>query len=168
MLKLASLRAALVAALPALNDDPSLLMVVAEAGRVVCMGSPMTGFAYEYRAVLTLLDFKDALDTAILPVLIWFAANQPEQLANVEKAHQAVRFEATLLDAQGTCDLAISLDLTENVQVSAGATGGYSLTHLPEPDWDALLDAPLDNAPNPPITVSQIRVDDDLVAPEAL
>jgi hypothetical protein len=144
MLKPASLRAALVAALPDYARDPDRLVIFAEKGRIAtrptAAGAPANfNFEYRYDLRVTLLDYSGHTDLVMLPVLQWLAVNQPDLLQARATANEAIAFEAEFL-SQEAADLELTLRLTEAVRIERREDGGTDLRHLEEP---ALVDPPL-------------------------
>ncbi|WP_263143990.1 phage tail protein [Pseudomonas sp. RIT-PI-AD] len=131
-----SLRAHLLAAVPELRHNPDRLLVFIDQGRVRCTSAPTLSFEYAYTLQLVFTDYAGHPDAIMLPLLGWLRANQSELLANLEKASQGVEFEADILD-NSKVDLALRLPLTERVVVALQPDGRYSVTHAPEPAYDA-------------------------------
>lgn len=144
MLKPASLRAALVAALPDYGRDPDRLVIFAEKGRIATRPTAAAApanfnFEYRYDLRVILLDYPGHPDLVILPVLQWLAVNQPDLLQARATANEAITFEAEFL-SQTAADIELTLRLTEAVRVEGRSDGGTDLHHLQEP---ALVDPPL-------------------------
>lgn len=134
MLKPASLREHLTAALPELARDPEKLVVMANAGRALCTGTGTLSFEYAYTLQIILLDYAGHADAVIVPLIAWVSIHQPELLDNVDKRQRSIRFEANYLTEQ-TIDLSIEIDLTERVLVRPrqGTPGGLNVIHVGEP-----------------------------------
>jgi len=135
MLKPASLRTAIEAALPDLKRNPDRLLVFIDEGGIRCTAAASLSFEYSYTLKLVVTDYAAHADTLMVPVLAWVAANQPELLANPDRQRDGIRFEADLLD-KGKMDLALSIQLTERVVVRPVDGGGYTAEHVPEPPLD--------------------------------
>ncbi|CAD7378219.1 phage tail protein [Xanthomonas arboricola] len=134
MIKPASLRAHLVAALPDLARDADRLLVFIDAGSLVSTFQPGLSFEYQYTLNLILTDYAGHPDRVMLPLLEWVQANQSELLSNTARRGE-IAFEADIL-ANDAVDLSIKLPLTERVVVTAKDGGGYDMTHAPEPVID--------------------------------
>jgi len=148
MLKPASLRAALVAALPDFARDPDRLVIFAEKGRIAARpsahGVPANlNFEYRYDLRVILLDFAGHTDQVILPVLRWLSINQPDLLQARVTANEAITFEAEFL-SQSAADIELTLRLTEAVRIEEHANGGIDFHHLDEP---MPIDAAFDGNP---------------------
>ncbi|HEX8554824.1 MAG TPA: phage tail protein, partial [Sphingomonas sp.] len=73
-------------------------------------------------------DFAGSVDTLLVPILAWIAANQPDLFERADR--KPFTFESELLDAD-TCDITVTIALTELVRVEQQAQG-LRVTHLPE------------------------------------
>lgn len=133
MYKPDSLRAFLTAALPQLAVDPDKLLVFIDRGSVASTYAPGLSFEYAYQLNLVLTDFAGDPDAVMAPLCAWLRVHQPE-------VFPAVNFEADIL-SNGAVDLSITVDLTERVIVQPRADGGYDITHPPEPQPEARLEA---------------------------
>ncbi|MBB5882967.1 hypothetical protein GGR60_002882 [Xanthomonas arboricola] len=134
MIKPASLRAHLVAALPELARDADRLLVFIDAGSLVSTFQPGLSFEYQYTLNLILTDYAGHPDSVMLPLLEWVQTNQSELLSNPARRGE-IAFEADIL-ASDAVDLSIKLPLTERVVVTAKDGGGYDIAHAPEPVID--------------------------------
>jgi hypothetical protein len=136
MKKPASLRAAIVAAVPELAANPDRFLVFADAGAVAATNTRTLSFEYRYTLNLILLDYSGDADPVMLALLQWVRLNQPELLDNADKRHDGIGFEVDHLNNL-TCDLSIKLQLSEAVVVGADDLGAPTFTHLdePVPEW---------------------------------
>lgn len=130
-----SLRAHLLATVPELERNPDRLLVFIDDGSIRCTAARTLSWEYAYRLQLILTDYAGHPDAVTLPLLGWLRVHQPELLANVDKAHEGIHFEADIL-ANDKVDLAITLPLTERVVVGRDANGTTTLTHPAEPQLD--------------------------------
>ncbi len=135
MLKPASLRTAIEAALPELKRNPDRLLVFIDEGGIRCTSAASLSFEYTYTLNLVVTDYAQHADTLMVPVLAWVAKNQPELLANPERQRDGIRFEADLLNKQ-SMDLSIHITLTERVIVRTAPDGGITAEHVGEPPLD--------------------------------
>jgi hypothetical protein len=162
MNKPASIRAAIVAALPELKRDPDRLQVYVDKGRVRATGAPGRSFEYSYNLTLILLDFTGDEDALMVVILGWLAANQADLLQNLETNKEAITFESDILDA-GKVDLQLQLPLTERVIVKPRIGGGFDITHPAEPAADPGFGPWNDDVAEPP-GLQELYVDGVLVA----
>lgn len=139
MIKPASLREHLTAALPELRRDPEKLLVFIDRGSVVATAAAGLSFEYRYTLNLILTDYAGHPDAVMVPLLIWLARHQPELLANPTLREQ-IAFEADMLSNQKV-DLDIKIPLTERVGVHPLSGGGHSIEHYPEPQFEGNLEA---------------------------
>lgn len=135
MIKPASLRAAVEAALPSLKRNPDRLLVFIDEGGVRCTAAASLSFEYSYTLQLVVTDYAEHADTIIVPILAWVAEHQPDLLAHPERQRDGIRFEADLLNHK-SMDLAVSIQLTERVVVAEQPDGTRTATHVPEPPLD--------------------------------
>lgn len=134
MIKPASLRAAIEAALPDLKRNPDRLLVFVKEGSIRCTAAASLSFEYAYTLQLVVTDYAEHADTVMVPVLAWVAEHQPELLANPDR-RDGIRFDAELLDHKGM-DLGVSVQLTERVVVTTHEDGTHTTEHVPEPPLD--------------------------------
>lgn len=135
MIKPASLRAAIEAALPSLKRNPDRLLVFIEEGGIRCTAATSLSFEYSYTLQLVVTDYADHADTIMVTVLAWVARHQPEILANPDRQRDGIQFEADLIN-HTTMDLSVRIRLNERVVVARTDAGDYTATHVPEPPLD--------------------------------
>jgi hypothetical protein len=138
MKKPASLRAALVAAIPDLARDPERLLVFIDAGSV--QSTYAQGLSYEtaYTLNIILTDFAGDPLVVWIALLMWVRINQSELMDNVDKRQSGIAFEADIID-NDKVDLSIKLQLTERVIVKELGDGTLSITIADEPQPEAQL-----------------------------
>lgn len=128
------LRAALVAALPELADDPNRLRMWVEDGSATSRLAPATapahGFEMRYRLTVIVEAWTQSPLLILVIILDWLRTAQPDQLAVTSE--RALRFEADILDAN-TFDLAFDLDLTEAIDATQREDGGFDMLPRAEP-----------------------------------
>ncbi|WP_153075784.1 phage tail protein [Paraburkholderia bonniea] len=129
MKKPASLRAALVAALPALETDPDRLAVFIDKGVTMATGTRTPSFEYRYVLNVLMLDFAGNPDEVMIVLIGWARANQPDLVTNDALRDIGITFEIDILNHE-TVDLSIKLHLTESVVVSTSASGERTVTHV--------------------------------------
>lgn len=163
MLKPASLRAALVAALVdatgarILERDPDKLKIFIDKGRIAGRYGGAVGYEWRYRLQAILTDFTGNPDAVALAVMLWLAENEPATLQNHQLGNEAVKFEADIIDAE-TIDLALELELSEAVDAVPREAGGFELVHRGEPDPCP----PFDDVP-PTTPIAQFYIGPDLI-----
>ena len=128
MKKLDSLRTHLLASVPEIRNSPEKMEIFVDKGDVAVRAGSLS-FEYSYTASLWVQDFSASVDKLLVPVLAWIAANQPDLFEKGDR--KPFTFQSDLLDAE-TCDISISINLTELVRVEQQAKG-LKVTHLPEP-----------------------------------
>jgi hypothetical protein len=135
MKKHESLRAAILAANPALVTDPDQLAVFIDKGKLAARYGEKVSFEYRYRCVIIVTNFSGNPAQILFPALLWVRDNQAETLLNHDAGDQALTFDVVVL-GEKLFDLEIQLDLTEAVD-AVPQPGGYELVYRPEPPIDA-------------------------------
>ncbi len=142
MKKPSSLRAHLLAAIPALEHNPDRLLIFVENGHIAATYAPNLSYQYQYQLELVITDWAGGPEAVMVPLLQWLVRNQPELLANPANRGQ-IAFEVDVL-ADDLVDLALKLSLSERVVVTPTADGGFDLQFKAEPWFDdghaAILD----------------------------
>ena len=106
MIKPASLRAAIAAAVPDLEQNPEKLQVFVDAGTIAATAGKSLSFEYRYTINLILLDYAGDADSVMIAVLVWVKRHQPDLVANIDKQQSGVTFEVDHLN-NDSCDLSI-------------------------------------------------------------
>lgn len=130
MLKAQKLRETITAHQPYLSQQPDRLNVFIDKGRVIGLGQKNYSFDYEYDAIAVITSFTGNIDQLTLPVFIFMCEHMPDVMSNHDKAKQAIKFEAEIINGD-TVDLAITVTLRETVRVVRNPDGSYSAEHLP-------------------------------------
>lgn len=131
MKKPTELRAHLTQWVPDLAANPDKLHIFIERGAIATKLGAGLGYQYAYTVQIIITDFAEPADVLMVPLLVWLQTNQPDLLQDPVRRDKAIAFEAEIIDHK-TIDIALTLDLTERVLVSA-VIGGYECTHLGEP-----------------------------------
>lgn len=129
-----SLREHLLAADPALAQNPERLLVFIDEGNIRSTAAPGLSFEYRYTLNIIITDYAGHPDNIAIPLLAWLRRNQPDLLTNIEKGKDAIGFEADIL-GNDKVDLSITLPLTERVIVKRLPDESLEVTHPPEPDF---------------------------------
>ncbi|MFM0645000.1 phage tail protein [Paraburkholderia bryophila] len=129
MIKTASLRAALVAAIPELAINPERLTIFLDEGHILATGTRTPSFEYRYTAHAIVQDFAGDSDHVFIAIVEWARANQPDLVTNADERERGITFEADILNNE-TVDLSIRLQLTESIVVSADASGARTIKHV--------------------------------------
>jgi hypothetical protein len=128
MKKLTSLRAHLIASVPVIGNDPAKMEIFIDKGDVKVRAGSLS-FEYGYTVSIWVQDLAGSVNNLLVPLLAWIAVNQPDLFEKGDR--KPFTFESELLDAE-TCDITISMDLTELVRVEQKQEG-LKVTNLPEP-----------------------------------
>lgn len=129
MKKPASLRAALVAAIPSLAAEPDRLAVFIDEGSIAATGGRSLSFEYRYIVHALVMDFAGDSDAVFVALVEWARANQPDLVTNAGERGHGITFEVDILN-HTTVDLSVKLQLTEGVAVSTGPDGERVIEHV--------------------------------------
>lgn len=129
MIKPASLRAALVAAIPSLAAEPDKLSVFIDQGSIAATGTRSRSFEYRYICHVLMLDFAGEADDVFIAIVGWVRKHQPELVTNADERGDGITYEIDILD-NATADVSIKLRLSESIVVSTGADGRRTATHV--------------------------------------
>lgn len=137
------LRAAIVAANPALATDPARLLMWVDKGRVRMVAAAGNSFAWEYTLTIYLDQFTGHPALVAHAINQWLRANQPELVAPGSSGYA---FEADIID-DSTYDLTFDLALSEDAVVTPASGGGWTIEHAGEPAPLLPDDLPLSDPP---------------------
>ena len=140
MLKPAQLRKALTDAVPVLQASPDTLRMFVDNGRIISTLASSLSFEYQYQVELLVTDFAQDSDLIMVPVLAWLREHQPDIMATPDKQQTGFKFKADMLN-DGSCDIAVYLQLTERVIVKQIDAGLY-VEHFPEPPLPEPVERP--------------------------
>ncbi|RQR78690.1 phage tail protein [Burkholderia sp. Bp9015] len=129
MIKSASLRSALVAAIPDLATNADKLTVFVDQGSIAAKGTKSLSFEYRYVCNVLLLDFGGDPDDVFIAVLEWARKNQPDLVTNWDQRSTGITYEIDILN-NVTADVSIKLQLTESVVVRTDEDGRRIVTHV--------------------------------------
>lgn len=136
MKKPASLRAALVAAIPSLEAEPDRLAVFIDEGSIAATGGRSLSLEYRYTAHALVMDFAGDSDSVFVALVEWVRANQSDLVTNAGERAHGITFEVDILN-HTTVDLSVKLQLTESVAVSTGPDGRRVIEHVDDQAVDA-------------------------------
>lgn len=146
MLKINSLREAMVHASRWCKANPEKFTVFVESGGIETTGETPS-FAYRYNLVFFAMDFPSDIDDFTLPLMAWLWHNQPDLLLNPEN-NKDVKFSVAIND-DDSADILYEIPVRERVKVSRDEDGTVHAEHLPEPkpripsaggDWHAVFE----------------------------
>jgi hypothetical protein len=129
MIKPASLRAAIVAALPDLATNPDKLNVYIDTGSIVSTSARTPSFDYAYTLNVIVLDFAGDEDLLFIAVVEWARQYQNDLTSNPDERERGITFEIDILD-NVLSDVSIKLTLTESVVVKQAADGTRTISHV--------------------------------------
>ena len=127
MKKADSLKALLLASVPALKADPAKLALFVDKGKVSAVRSNTLAFQLGYTLTIWIEAYGGDLDALFVPVLAWIAQNQPELIDRPDG--EPFTFESEVLDSD-TADISIEIELTERVLIERRDDGKLRTRHL--------------------------------------
>lgn len=130
MIKHDSLRQAIAATVPEFGRDPERLAMWIDKGRMRAHRTENLSFEYRYTLNILAFEYAGSPSAVMIAIIAWLAIHQPDLLTANQDAFD---FDVDVLD-NDSVDMAIRLELTESVSVTAREDGGYDLQHLAEPD----------------------------------
>lgn len=150
MIKLQSLRAHLLGAVPELKRNPERLLTFVQDGGVRFHRGQHLSHEYRVDAQLVVTDYTGTLDTLMIPLLQWLSHYEP----NLDP-EEAVRLEAEILSSQAW-DIALTVRLTERVVARVNCETGtieaehrmpeYPIEACPAKHWRLYVKGPNDEA----------------------
>jgi hypothetical protein len=129
MIKPASLRAAIVRAIPSLAANPDKLTVFIDAGSIAATSARSLSFEYRYTCNVMLLDFAGDSDELFVAIVEWTRAYQADLFLNPDERANGVTYEVDILD-NATADVSVKLQLTESVVVRQADDGTRAIEHV--------------------------------------
>ena len=137
MKKPASLRKAIGDALPDLRTNPDRMTVFVDAGKVISRITQSNSFGYQYKLNLIFEDFSDDTNLLFFTVAKWLREHQSDLFANPATRETALVFDVDHLTNE-TCDVSISINLTEDMDVAIAEDGAVTFTARdePKPEWE--------------------------------
>ncbi|MEW5560256.1 phage tail protein [Enterobacter asburiae] len=131
MFKPKSLRNALTDAVPVLKNNPDMLRVFIDSGKVASTLATSLSFENRYTLNVIVTDFPGDIDLILVPILAWLRVNQADIMTTDEGQKRGFIYEADI-NNDDSADLSISLMLTERTIVKeVGAE--LHIEHAPEP-----------------------------------
>ena len=149
MIKLQSLRAHLLSAVPELKRGPERLLTFVQDGSVRFHRGQHLSHEYRVDAQLVVTDYEGSLDTLMIPLLQWLSHYEPDL-----DPEEAVRLEAEILSSQAW-DIALTVRLTERVVARVDCETGsieaehrmpeYPIEACPAKHWRLFVKGPTDD-----------------------
>lgn len=141
MLKPASLRQALCDAVPTLRNNPEMLRIFIDSGKIASTLAASLSFENQYTLNVVVTDYHGDLDYLIVPVNAWLRVNQPDIMTTDEGRKKGFTYIADINDDE-SIDISICLLLTERVIVREHDRELH-VNHVPEPPLPELAEWPL-------------------------
>lgn len=144
------LREYLLKSLPELSPDQDRLLIFTTNGTLCSTMAAGFSFEMSYTLDLIITDYAGDVDTIGVVLFTWLAEHQSELMANLNKAKQAIQFEAEMID-NSKYDISFKIPLTERVIVKKNAKGQLELSYPPEPQYTEFA---------PPVVISVLDPSD--------
>lgn len=128
MQKLTTLRAAIATALPELARSPENLRIWIERGAGKCQGTATDAFGFTFQANVLIVEMASDIAVLAHAIFRWLRVNQPDLLV---PGKEGFSFDADILD-NGSADVLIQIQLSQNVTVAPQDGGTFALAYLPE------------------------------------
>ncbi|WP_321919804.1 phage tail protein [Paraburkholderia tropica] len=129
MIKPASLRAAITAAIPDVATNPEKLTVFIDSGLLAATAGRSLSFEYRYTLNVLLLEFAGDSDLLFVAILEWVREHQNDLVTNSDERERGITYEIDILDNQ-TADVSLKLTLTESVVVKTADDGTRTIAHV--------------------------------------
>lgn len=156
MQKIDSLRAAINAALPELENDRSRLRIWIERGAAQCRQTQSESFGFAFQLNVLVIELAQDIAVLGLAVFRWLRVNQPSLLA---PGTDGFTFDADILD-NSTADVLLQLTIDQNVQVITDDANRTTLQYLAEPDPLFLDSISVGGITPPPLLTGAIVMED--------
>lgn len=135
MIKPASLRRSLVAAIPSLEAEPEKLVIFIDQGSIIATGTRSLSFECQYTLHVLVMDFAGDADSVFVALIEWARTNQPDLVTSYEP-EGGITFEVDILN-HTTSDLSIKLALTERVAVTTAGHDKHIIEHVDDRQADS-------------------------------
>lgn len=140
MLKPDSLRNALYKSVPVLRDNPDMIHLFADNGKIAATLARSMSFEKQYTLNVVVTDFTGELDLLFVPIMAWLRVNQPDIMTTDEGMKKGFTFNIDL-NSNSSIDISINLLLTERTVVRQEGDALHVET-LPEPVEDDTIIIP--------------------------
>lgn len=140
MLKPDSLRNALYKSVPVLRDNPDMIHLFADNGKIAATLARSLSFEKQYTLNVVVTDFTGELDLLFVPIMAWLRVNQPDIMTTDEGMKKGFTFNIDL-NSNSSIDISINLLLTERTVVRQEG-GALHVETLPEPVEDDTIIIP--------------------------
>ena len=131
MLKPDSLRRALPERVPVLRNNPDMLRLFVDNGKIAATLAASLSFEKQYTLNVVVTDFTGDMDLLLVPVMAWLRENQPDIMTTDEGQKKGFTFYADI-NNDSSFDISISLLLTERTLVNE-VDAALHIRTLPEP-----------------------------------
>lgn len=122
-----------------IKTNPDKLHIFIEDGDILTTAAKSLSFEYQYKLNIVILDYAESIDCLMVPVIAWMYVHQNEKMGNSDLRQDAIKLEIEQLNNQ-SCDIGITLSLTERVIVQNG-DNGLEYKHLNDKSPEELIPA---------------------------
>lgn len=142
MLKPASLRQALCDAAPVLRNNPDMLRIFIDGGKIAATLATSLSFENQYTLNVIVTDYRGDLDYLIVPINAWLRENQPDIMTTDEGKKRGFTYVADI-NTDESVDVSISLLLTERTLVKQEGEALH-VKHAAEPPLPENVTRPME------------------------
>lgn len=105
-----------------IKNNPDKLHIFIDDGDVIATAAKSLSFEYQYKLNIIILDYAESIDYLMVPIIAWMYVYQNEKMGNNDLRQDAIKLEIEQLNNK-SCDVGITLSLTERVIVKNGDNG---------------------------------------------
>ncbi|GAA5113378.1 phage tail protein [Orbus sasakiae] len=105
-----------------IKNNPDKLHIFIEDSDVIATAAKSLSFEYQYKLNIIILDYAESIDYLMVPIIAWMYVHQNEKMGNSDLRQDAIKLEIEQLNNK-SCDVGITLSLTERVIVQNGDSG---------------------------------------------
>lgn len=105
-----------------IKNNPDKLHIFIDDGDVIATAAKSLSFEYQYKLNIVILDYAESVDYLMVPIIAWMYVHQNEKMGNSDLRQDAIKLEVEQSNDQ-SCDIGITLSLTERVIVKNGDNG---------------------------------------------
>lgn len=105
-----------------IKNNPDKLHIFIDDGDVIATAAKSLSFEYQYKLNIIILDYAESIDYLMVPIIAWMYVHQNEKMGNSDLRQDSIKLEIEQLNNK-SCDVGITLSLTERVIVQNGDNG---------------------------------------------
>lgn len=130
MNKLLALRNSLLAAVPALKQNPEKLLTFVDGGEIHAAQGAVS-HSNKYTAQIIITDWCESLEELTVPLLCWLQRNETDHNPSTPR----IRYEADIIN-NSSADISLTVELSDSVKVSDDGTVHVCSEVIPEREFN--------------------------------